>query len=142
MYQPGDLHDIVVKDPHRVGVRQHQTRGLFAEVGFQVFQVYHALFVRLDLHGLVPGHRCAGGVGAVGGVRDQDLGPRIVLPVGMVCLDQQKPGEFTLCAGRRLQGKAVHPGDLAEILFQGGDGFQRPFQGPFRLQGVQFCKSR
>ena len=37
----------------------------------------------------------------------------------MVLLDQQHAGELTVCAGGRLEGHAVHAGDLAEILRRG-----------------------
>lgn len=43
--EAGDFHNVVVKDANGVRVGQHQAGGFVAELGFQVVQIDHAVFI-------------------------------------------------------------------------------------------------
>ncbi len=96
-----DLHDVRVEETYRVRVGQHQAGSLRTEVGLEVVDVHRAVLVRLDDDGLVAGHRSRGRVGAVSGVRNDDLVALCVASVRVISLDQEKPGELAVSSGGR-----------------------------------------
>ena len=60
----------------------------------------------------------------------------------MVRLDEQKPGEFTVCACCRLQRKGAHAGDLAKSIGDFLDDLQTSLCRSRRLQRMDIGKSR
>ena len=120
----GDLLDVRVEEPQRVGVREHEAGDVLVGLRPQVVQVHAPVGVRADLHDGVAGHRHRRGVRAVRGVRREDLVPRLaaILVVGA---GQQHAGELAVRAGAGLQRDVRQPGDLAE----------GPLQLPHELEG-------
>ena len=121
----GDFQNIFVKQTHRVGVGQHKSGRVLANCLTQLIQVHAAVLPGWDADHLVAAHGGAGRVGAVGGIRDNDLGPLLVPAVHVVCLDQQQAGELAVGARRGLKCHGVHARDLA----------QKPLRVPEVLRG-------
>ena len=63
-------------------------------------------------------HYRRGGIGAVGGIRDQDLGSLGVAAVKVVGADHRHAGELTLGAGHGRQRERPHARDPAQHLLQ------------------------
>src|SRR3954452_22309701 len=97
-----DLGDVLVEQPERVRVREHQARDVLVGLRPQVLDVDAAALVGADLDDLVAGHRHRGRVGAVGGVRREDLGA-VLAPVLVIGAGQQDAGELAVRAGARLE---------------------------------------
>ncbi len=98
----GDLLDVRVEDPQRVGVGQHQARDLVARLGPQVVEVDAAVGVRADLDDLAAGHRHRRRVRAVRGVGREDLAPVLAARL-VVGPRQQHAGQLAVRPGARLQ---------------------------------------
>ena len=94
-------------------------------LGAQVVDVDAAALVGGELDDLVAGHRHRRGVGAVGGVGGQHLGP-LLAPVGVVGAGQQQAGQLAVRAGGRLEADVRQAADLR----------QRALQQPHQLQGA------
>ena len=138
----GDFQNVRVKQAQRVGVGQHQAGGIGADGGFQGIQIHAALGVGRHRHHGEACHRRRGRVGAVGGIRNQNLGAGGV-PAGLVvAADQQQAGVLAVGAGCRLHGHAGHAGDFTQQLFGAEQHLQRALGGLGRLQRMQLGKSR
>jgi hypothetical protein len=100
----GDLLDVLVEQPERRWVGQHQPRGVLVDLAAQVLDVDVPARVGLDRGELVAGHGHARRIRAVGGVGNDDLTPLLALAtVGEVGAHQQQTGQLALRAGGRLQ---------------------------------------
>ena len=122
---PGDLGDVLVEEPERVRVGQHQAGDLVGRLRAQVVEVDPAALVAGDLDHLVAGHRHRRRVGPVGGVGSENLGALLALAaVGVVGAGQQQAGELAVGAGRGLQADVRQAADLA----------QRPLEPPHQLE--------
>ena len=109
----GDLADVAVEDPERVGVGQHQAGDRLVRLGPQVVQVDPAVRRRRDLDDLVAGHRHRRRVRAVRGVRREHPRPLLVA-VLVVRAGEEEPGELAVGAGRRLERHVRQAGQLRE----------------------------
>ena len=84
----------------------------------QISQIHIALLVAFGHHHLHTHHLCAGGVGAVGALRNQaDIAMALALR-RMVGLYRQQARVFALAAGIGLQANAGIAGDAAQPLLQ------------------------
>ena len=119
----GDLGDVLVEEPERVRVGQHQAGDLVVGLRPQVVEVHPAALVGRHLDHLVAGHGHGRGVGAVGGVGGEHLGP-LLAAILVVGAGQEQPGELAVRAGRGLQRDVRQAGDLD----------QRPLQVPHQLE--------
>ena len=133
---PGDLQDVPVKNPHRVGVGQHQTGGVRPHGAAQGLHIHAAVFAGGDVHHREARHDGGGRIGAVGGVGDDDLGPGGVVPPGVVRLDEQQAGELAVGPGGGLEGHGVHAGDLPQELFGFVENLQTALDRLLGLEGV------
>jgi hypothetical protein len=68
-----DLVDVLVEEPERRGVREHQPGRALADLAAEVVEVDVPALVRADVDERVAGHRNARWVRAVRAVRDDDL---------------------------------------------------------------------
>ncbi len=109
--QRGDLGDVAIEDPEGVRVGQHQAGDVLVDLRTQILDVDATVLVSCDLDHLVAGHRDRSRIGAVGGVRGQDLA-RAAAAVGVVGPGQQQSGQLALGAGRRLE---AHMGQAADL---------------------------
>ena len=142
MDQPGDLQNVFVEDAHGVGVCQHQAGGIVPQGRAQAVQVHAAVGAGGDVHHLIAAHSRRGGVGAMGRVGHDDLGALVVAPGVVILLDQQDAGELAVSACRRLEGHAVHAGDLAEIFPGGVQHMAHTGQGLPGGQGMAVGEAR
>jgi hypothetical protein len=114
----GDGADAAVEDTNGARVGEHDAGGLGAQGGAQGVQVEVAIGAGGDLAHLEATHGGGGGIGAVSGIRDQDLATFPVAPRRVVGANHGHAGEFTLGAGGGGQGYGVHAGDLREQFLQ------------------------
>ena len=93
----GHVGDVLVEEPDRGRVRQHQPGGAVVHLRPQIVEVEVATLGRRDLFELVAGHRHARRVRAVRGVgRDDRVTLLALAPVGEVCPDQHETCELAL----------------------------------------------
>ena len=69
----------LLEDAEGVGVGEHQRGHVFVHLRCERGQIDHAAGVGLEVFDLVSGDGGGGGIGAVGGIRDQDLLARVAL---------------------------------------------------------------
>ena len=138
----GDLQNVGIKNTHSVGVGQHQARGIGAHGGPEALQIHAALVIGRNVHHGEASHHGTGGVGAVGGVRDDDLGTGGIPPVEVVGPDQQQAGVLAMGAGGGLQGHGVHARDFLQQVGGLIHHFQAALDGFFGLQGVDTGEAR
>ena len=136
-----DVQDGFFKQPQRIRVSQHD-RGHGAVHGLaQGADVHVTPGVGFYGDDLIADHGGGGGIGAVRGVRHDDLGTPFPTRFE-VRADHQQPREFTVSTGRGLEGHAVHSADLRQQLLQFADQPQGAL-GPFgRRVRVQSRKAR
>ena len=133
---------VLVEEPERRGVRQHQPGGSFVDLGPQILDVDVPARVGLHRCDLVPGHRHARGIRAVRGVGDDDLPPRLRLAaVGEVRPHEHEAGQLALRARRRLERDRRQPGDLGEDLLQPPHQLERALRALFLLERVEVAKA-
>ena len=133
---PRDLLDAVLEQPERRGVGEHQAGDVVVGLGPQVVEVDVALRVGPDLDHLVAGHGDRRGVGPVGGVGREHLGP--VLAVVLVeGAGEQHAGQLAVRARRGLERDVRQPGDLGERGLEVAHELQRALGSPRVLERVQ-----
>ena len=135
------LAHVLVEQAQRVGVGQHDADGGVVGHGAQGGQIDVAACVRLDFDDLIAAHGRRGRVGAVRRVGDDDLVALRVAAGEVVGADDQHAGELAVRAGRRLQGDAGQPGDLAQVLLQLVHEQQRALDGHLILVGMDVLKA-
>ena len=114
-----DLVDLVLEDPQRRGIRDHERRHVRPERLAQRAEVDPAALVRANRDRLVADHRGGRGVRAVGAVRDEHLGALLAVAVGAVVgTRHEHAGQLAVRAGRGLQADGVEAADLLEELGQ------------------------
>ncbi len=123
----GDLRNLALEDADGRGVGEHQRGGLFIHLPGERVEVDAALGVRLEVLDRVAADGRRGRVGAVRGIRDENLLARVALRL-VPGADQQDSGELAMRASRRLKGDRVHAGDFDEAALQQVDHFQNPLR--------------
>ena len=117
VHDPGDLLDVRVEQPERVGVGEHQAGDVLVGLFAQIVEVHPAVGRRAELDHLVARHRHRGGVGAVGGVRRQHLAA-LLAAILVIGPREQQTGELAVRAGARLQRHVRQARDLGQGALQ------------------------
>ena len=133
----GDLVDLVFEDAERRGIGEHQRGGVFVDLAREGFEIDAAVGVGLEILDLVAADGRGGGVGAVGGVGNDDLAARIALRL-VPCANQQNAGELAVRAGGGLQRDGVHAGDFDEAALQQVDDFKHALRERLGAVGMRF----
>ena len=129
---------LVLEDPYRVRVGQHESSRLGSSRGCQGVEVHRPRVVTLYLHRLEARHVCAGWVRAVGAVRDDYLRPLLQLAVVPVVLSNEHyAGPLSVGPRRRLECGVIHPGDLEEVFLEGVEELEHPLHRLVFLHGVK-----
>ena len=89
--QPGNLADLRVEEPHRVGIGDHEHGRPVAQLGPEVGQIDDPAAVALDRDRLEAGEVRRGRVGSMRAVGNQDLRP-LLTPVAKVGGGYQQRG--------------------------------------------------
>ena len=138
-----DLLDVLVEQPERRRVREHQAGGVLVDLAAQVVDVDVAARVRLHRRQLVARHRHARRVRAVRRVGDDDLAALLVLaPVAEVGVEEHQPGQLALAARRRLQADRVEARDLEQDLLQVPLELERALRGVVLDERMQVREAR
>ena len=137
----GDLGNVRVEQADGVGVGEHQSRGVFVGGLAQRLDIDAAVGEGRNADDVEAGHTGGSGVGAVGGVRDQDVDPAFVSVFLMVFFYQHQTGQLAVRARRRLEGHVVHAGDLAQILSGKVERLQAALYSLLRLQRMDAGKA-
>ena len=119
-----DIADGGLEHAVRRWVGDHQRRqpvGMLLRLCAQIGQIDVAVAVAADDHHFQPGHRGAGGVGAVRGGWDQAHVAMLFAAGFVPCADRQQTGIFALRAGIRLQRNFGEAGGGAEPGLQTAD---------------------
>jgi hypothetical protein len=113
----GDAADVGLEDAEGVGIGHHERGDLVGHRRLEGGQVDRARVVGLDLPDRVAADVGRGGIGAVGGIRDEDVFPGV--PPGLQGgPDEHHADELAVGAGGRMEREGVHAGDLAEEAFE------------------------
>ena len=135
----GNLQDILVKEPYRVWIGQHQSCRVLPHCLLKLIQIHTSVLPGGDADNAVAGHGGAGGIGAVGRVRNNDFRPLFIPSGVMVSLDQQQTRKFPMGACRGLEGHCIHTGYLAQILLR---QIEYPEGAPARMFRLQRMDAR
>ena len=132
-----DVHDLADADledamrgrvgDHHAGQRVACSGGFFG----QFFDVDIAILVAAHQDDVVAGHGCGGGVGAVGGSRDDHYAPAAAAVGVQVAADGHQARILAGSTAVGLQGAAVKAGDDGQVVFE----FADDLQGAFGLVG-------
>ena len=131
-----DLLDVLIEQPERVGVGEHQAGHVGVRLGAQVVDVHAPRGVGRELHELEARHRHGRRVGPVGGVGREHL-VALLAPVLVVGAREQHARELAGGAGRGLQAHVGQPGDLRQRTLQAPHQLERPLRALGILQRVQ-----
>ena len=135
----GDALDLLLEQPERVRVGEHQARDVLVHELLEGRQVDQPARVARYLHRLVAGEGDRSRVRPVGRVGDDDLLPSVAVLRVERAHDQQ-PGQLPRGAGRRLEGAPRHAGQLAEGSFEPPHELERPLDrllGLMRMQPLE-----
>ena len=124
------------KNAQRVGVGDHQPGHVFSDRFFQRGEIQQAVLVGADVLDHVAGDGGGGGVGAVCGIRNQDLLARVALLLEQRT-DEQDAGQLAVRARRRLQRDRIHAGDFEQRRFEMRHHFHDALRECFRLIGMR-----
>ena len=120
--QCGNLADLRIEQPNRVGVGDHEHSGRVVELASEVVQVDQPARIALDGDGLEPRQVRRGGVRAVGAVGDEHLGfaARAGRRKKAAATLQECRRQLALASSPRPGRKLyrVQTGDLGEHLLQ------------------------
>ena len=138
-----DLFDVLVEEPERRRVREHQRGGVLVDLRAQVVDVDVAARVGLHRRHLVARHRHGRRVRAVRRVGDHDLAPLLRLAaVVEVRAHEHQARELALRAGGRLQRDRVQARHLGEDLLQPPLELERALDAVLVLQRMQAREAR
>lgn len=108
MDNAGDFQNVGVENAKGIGVGEHETRRVFSHRFPQTLQVHAAFVVGRHMHHFIACHGGGSGIGAVGGVGDDDFCPLCIAPGQVVSADEAKARVFP--PGHRLQAAgSFHP---------------------------------
>ena len=101
--QISDLIYVLLEQPQRVGIGQHQADNGVVAYLLQRIQIHIPSLVRRDLHDIEAAHAGGSRVGAVGRVRNQDFVALRLTLVIEIPAHHQHAGHFAVRAGRWLE---------------------------------------
>ncbi len=87
-------------------------------LGLQIGDVDIAFSVACHDDDFHPCHHRAGGIGAVGGLRDEADVAMALPAVTMIFMNDEQPRVFSLRSGIGLQGNPAEPGDFGQPILQ------------------------
>ena len=133
-----DLLDVLVEEPERRRVREHERGRVLVDLAAEVLDVDVPARVRAHRRELVAGHRHRRGVRPVRRVGDDDLAPLLALAlVREVRAHEHEPGQLALRAGRGLERDGVEAGHLGEDLLQPPLELERALRAVLFLMRVE-----
>ncbi len=137
-----DLADVLIKEAQSVGIGEHQPCGVGAHQLFQGFHINPAPLVGRHFYYLVAHHGAAGGVGAMGRVRNDHLSAVPLTAVVVVGLDHHEPSQFPVGASRGLQRGLGEPGNGRQMLTEVVDELQGALDRLLGLVRMDSTQSR
>ena len=135
-----DLFDVLFKQPQGVGVGDHDAGRILIHHFGNGFSRQDSPVAGLHTDRTIPAQGRAGGIGAMGRIRNNDLVP-LHIAAFEISMDQQHTGQFTLGSGCRLQTDRVHSGNLLQKPLQLNHQPQGALGHTRRQHGVQSCKT-
>jgi hypothetical protein len=131
----GDLLDVLVEEPERGRVREHEARRVLVDLRAEVLDVDVAARVGLHRRHLVARHRHARRIRPMRRVGNHNLAARLGLAaVGEVRAHQEQARQLALRPGGGLEGDRGQAGDLGE------DSLQAPHQLEGSLRALLFLQ--
>ncbi|OPX89730.1 MAG: hypothetical protein A4E52_00940 [Pelotomaculum sp. PtaB.Bin013] len=108
----GYFSNIRFKNAKGIGVGQHDPGNLTINSFPQFFQIHAAVLAGFYFNNLQAGHLSRSGISAVRGIRYNNLFTVTLAPVFVVSFNHHQAGQFTMGAGRGLQGHPGHSGEF------------------------------
>ena len=141
MHQPHHLSDVLLEQPERVGVGDHDAgNGVVAGDAYRL-KVYIAACVGWQFHRSETRHGGRSWVGTMGGVGDENARALYIAALAVIGAHNQKAGEFALRTGRRLQRYAGKATNLGQPLLQLEHKCEVALHGLGVLQRMRLRKS-
>ena len=141
MDNAGNLQDVFVKEPYCVGIGQHQTCRVLPHCLLKLIQIHASVLPGGNADNAVAGHGGAGGIGAMGRVRDNDFRPLFVPSEMVVSLHQQQTRKLPMGACRGLEGHGLHACYFTQILLRQAKHPEGALYRMFRLQRMDTRKT-
>ncbi len=130
----GDFGDVALKHAQRRRIGQHQPGGLRPDRLAQGGQIHIAVGVGGDFPDREAAHDGGGGIGAVGGVRNQHFAAGVIALGDVIGADHRHSGKFALGAGHGRQRHRLHSGHFPQHLLQVVQAGQKALTDRFRRQ--------
>jgi len=115
VHNSGDLPDIPFEKPERIWIRQHEPGDISGHQFPKMRDVDASLGIGANGYGLEAAQGAGRGIGAVGGIGDQNLAA-LVPPHLKVFFHHHHAGQFAVGPRGRLEGEVGHAEDLAQVL--------------------------
>ena len=115
VHDVGDLVNLLLENSEGVGIGQHQRGDFFIHLRGKRGHIHHALCIRFQILDGIANHGCGCGIGAVSGVRNQNLLARRAFGL-MVSAHHKQAGQLAMRAGGGLQGDRVHASDFDQAI--------------------------
>ena len=141
VHQGCNLQNLGLEQAQGVGVGHHDTGYFVVQKRFEGFYVNAAVLQGLHFHYLeaADGSRCR--VGAMGAVRNNDLGAFEVSPHHVIGTHEHKARELTMGAGAGLKSESMHSGNLCKCRIHSFIHFAGAFRCTGGHQGMQAGKT-
>ena len=140
VYNFRNFFDIAFKQAQRVGVGEHQGCDIFRHQRFQMFKINAPFRVGPQGDCLKPAQRSGRRICAVSSIRNQNQMPLFAFFL-KILFDHHDAGEFSVRAGRRLQGELSHAENTAQQFLHVMHQLQIPLSKSIRGLGMQARES-
>ena len=136
MDQLDHLFDVLIEETERVRIGEHHADDSVVTGSFESLQVHIAALIGWDGDHAQAHHADGGGVGPMGSIRDEHLLALVIAARFVIGAHHEHAGEFSVCAGGRLQGHCSKACDLFQPFLQLVHQRQVALDSLDRLEGM------
>ena len=112
---PGNLFDASLKESQGIGICQHEPGDISGHQFLEMIDVYTAFSIGAHRDGLETAQGAGGRIGAMSGIRDQDL-MAMIPSCFKVFFYHHDTGQLSMGPRCRLKGKVGHAENLAQVF--------------------------
>ena len=106
--------DVSFEDTEGVRVGHHHASHIGTKQWLEILHIYGTIGQALYLDHLEASYSSRSGIGAMGRIGHDDLGACLIATLLMICLDDHKSGQLSMCTSIRIERKARKTGNLGQ----------------------------